>query len=309
MEKKNPFYKKKWFVVVCVIFGLGIIGSIFADEELDDPEQEYVSPVAVYYDDEAQDDEIVATITPTATPEPSPMPTPPPEDEILIVDYINMFHNFDADIYVGRWVQITGRAYHRRFMLPLYFSYGLDGGWISMTDDEDTIRDMFEPGDYVTVIGYIENSPIITRTVHIKYATARLATEYEITQIGVFAQIREDARAAAEREFRDSARTISYDNLIRYPSRYEGEIIRITVRITQIFDRGGIFGALFERGFAGTQDGNEWVVAYDLPEDARRILVDDTVTFYGIYNGVTERQRAIGGARVHIPHMTARYHR
>ena len=75
-----------------------------------------------------------------------------------------------------------------------------------------------------------------------------------------------------------------------------------------IFDRGGILGALYEKGFAGTQNGNEWIVEYDLPEGSARILEGDTVTFYGIYNGVRERQRAIGGARVHIPHITASFH-
>ena len=216
-------------------------------------------------------------------------------------------HNEAYSEHRDDWVRIAGRI-HSVSSSNINIRYGLgerltDNVSITVADFND--NDV-EPGDYVVIVGQVglklmgqlhlsgaivEDVGVTAEALHIALREQGVhALEYAI-------QAREEARATAEREFRDSARTVSYDNLIRYPSRYEGEAIRVTVRITQIFDRGGILGGLFERGFAGTQGGNEWIIAYDLPEDARRILVGDTVTFYGIYNGVTARQRAIGGAR------------
>ena len=118
----------------------------------------------------------------------------------------------------------------------------------------------------------------------------------------------EKQRMQAEQEYKNNAAVIAYDNLIRRPDDYKGQVIRVTVRITQIFDSQGLFGFLYEKGYAGTQDGNEWIIRYELPEGSNRIIVGDTITFYGEFNGLQERSRAIGGASVHIPHLIALHH-
>ena len=107
-----------------------------------------------------------------------------------------------------------------------------------------------------------------------------------------------------ETNYKVIAETISYDNLIRNPDQYKGEIIKITVKISQIM--GG--GLLSDEGYAGKQNGNEWYISYKLPEGSSRIIENDTVTFYGEYMGVEEMTRALTNTKTYIPRIKAKYH-
>jgi hypothetical protein len=112
-----------------------------------------------------------------------------------------------------------------------------------------------------------------------------------------------------EKEYINNAISIGYDNLIRRPDDYKGKIIKVTVKITQIFDDQGILGFIYEKGYAGKQGDNEWVIKYELSKGESRIIEGDTVTFYGEFDGLQERSRAIGGSKVYIPHLTVKYHK
>jgi len=252
--------------------------------------------------------------------------------EAQIVDYIDFYFNFNPDIHVGRWIQITGVVNKEKFssLRNICFTEGLGDSQVTIKDDDDMIWDIYSNGDIITVTGRVDDGPnrsgtFRTTGMTISHAEARLATDEEIAQIEVYAivfeesvrqaeetarlQAEEAERAAqqAERDYKNSAKTISYDNLMRNPDDYVGEIIKVTIRITQIFDSSGLLGGLYERGFAGMQGRNLWVIQYDLPDDSPRILVGDTVTFYGVYNGVKER-RETDRTLVYLPHMTASYH-
>ena len=139
-----------------------------------------------------------------------------------------------------------------------------------------------------------------------------LISEEEIQKINdMFSNNIEEAEqqaALSRQEFIDSAQTIPYDDLIREPDKYEGEIIKITIKVTQLFEGGGALGFLYEKGYAGTQNGNDWRVEYQLPEGERRIIEGDTVTFYGVFNGVRRETIALTGTSVYIPHLKASYH-
>jgi len=248
-------------------------------------------------------------LPPTSNQESTPSPTPTPEltpTNVLIVDYVEMFHNFEEELYLNRWVQITGVVTIRTFMLPIYFGEGLDGGWVSATDEEDTLKDNFNTGDYVTVIGYVESPPILTRTVHLKHATARFATQDEIEGIDVFSGLRDDAAAHSEQEYKDNAITVSYDNLVRNPHDYMGMVLKVTGSVQQIMGEGSWLFKSGYRFYEGSSSSKEWFIYYDLPEGSSRILEGDRMTFYGEYNGVEKFSRSIGGD-VYIPTLKAVY--
>ena len=112
-----------------------------------------------------------------------------------------------------------------------------------------------------------------------------------------------------EKEYKASAKTIPYDNLVRMPNDYIGQVLKVKIRVTQVMgEGGGLLSFLRDQGYHGRANNNEWYISYVLPDGMPRILEGDTVTFYGEFKGLTEFRRAIGGTRVMIPHLDGKYH-
>ena len=291
-QKKKQIYKRPWFWIIIIVIGIVIIGALASnsDDTSDVPHpspfvEDVVEPTPPL-DDTTSDEDDLSNLQKALN------------FTIGIVDGLyerpSSIFNDDSGEYAGLSGTLTAyriNAFlsdeatqtYRTFYYALYW--------------RDAYIDEFGEDEYID-----EAERQIAEIISV--SEMQRITE-SMAQMEV---IREEAAALDEQGFKDSAQTISYDNLIRRPNDYDGEIIKITVRITQIFDRGGVLGGLYEKGFAGTQGGNEWIIIYELPEGASRIIEGDTITFYGVYNGVRERQRAIDGVRVHIPHMTASYH-
>jgi len=303
-HKKKQLYRRPWFWIIVIFVGFGIIGALASSGD-DTPNEPQPSPV------------VEATPEPTLEPIPEPTPetTPPLEDTTSVEEDLSNLQkalNFTLGVADGLYVRPSGifddDSGEYAGLVGTLTAYRFN----AFLSDEATqtyrtfYYALYWRDAYIAEFGEDEFIDEAERQI------AELISESEMQSISdsldQIEVIREEVAALDEQEFKDSAQTISYDNLIRRPDDYEGEIIKVTVRITQIFDKGGLLGALYEKGFAGTQSGNEWIIIYELPEGASRILEGDTVTFYGVYDGVRERQRAIGGASVHIPHMTASYH-
>ena len=136
-----------------------------------------------------------------------------------------------------------------------------------------------------------------------------ILSESEIEEINSsFSRVEQQTIVDAA-EYKINSTTVSYDNLVRRPDDYIGEVLAVRIRVTQIMGEGdGFFAALLESGYHGREGNNEWFIKYELPEGASRVLEGDTITFYGEFDGLRQFTRAIGGTRVSLPQLNARYH-
>lgn len=71
---KKPITKRWWFWVIVVIFGLGVLGAAFGEDET--ASNDSTPSTSVIETQQPTDDIPSAEPTPTATPEPTPEPTP-----------------------------------------------------------------------------------------------------------------------------------------------------------------------------------------------------------------------------------------
>lgn len=112
--------------------------------------------------------------------------------------------------------------------------------------------------------------------------------------------------AISREEYIESASEIPYEDLVREPDKYKGTAISTTVKISQIMEDG----LLSLPGYRGYEKlyNNEWNIIYELPPDSPRIIQDDSVTFYGEYDGIVEVTRALTGAKDYVPRIKALYH-
>lgn len=86
---------------------------------------------------------------------------------------------------------------------------------------------------------------------------------------------------------------VDYNDLLRKPYEYENENIKLTVKITEV-----ISTSQNQIGYKAIQDNNEWYINYTLPRFTPRILVDDTVTFYGKFTQIeTMNKKEIPGLK------------
>jgi len=107
-----------------------------------------------------------------------------------------------------------------------------------------------------------------------------------------------------EDDYKRDSKEIAYDELVRNPDLYKGERISVTVKILQIMDGG----FLKEAGYRANSGKNEWFASFNLPDGAPRILVNDYVTFWGEYEGVTEVTRALTKTKDYIPKIKVSYY-
>jgi hypothetical protein len=191
------------------------------------------------------------------------------------------------------------------FMKAFYFKTGIPEGLtnsISISLADESVFGTFNHGDYIAVVGKVDTKAL--GTLMIDYAVVGYAGEDDLKLMRERDNSRAEILAAEIRDYKETAETVSYNDLVREPSKYEGKVIKATIRISQIM--GG--GFLTEAGYAGYQGDNQWYIHYEIPEDVPRILEGDSVTFYGEYAGVEEMTRSIGGSKVYVPKMDAKYH-
>lgn len=115
-------------------------------------------------------------------------------------------------------------------------------------------------------------------------------------------------------EYMSQCVSVDYKELARYPDKYKGEKIKVTMEISQILN-GGIFTDSGYRGYADYDIYNhdtylekEWYISYELPDGHPRILEDDIIIFYGEYNGTLELERALTGTKDYVPSLIAEFY-
>jgi len=233
----------------------------------------------------------------------------PIPENIIEIDYVLLVNNYTDEKYKNKWVKIIGKVSKKSFMKPIYFADNLEKGSVSITEGngKESTSDRYTEGEYICVIGFVDSKSMMGELMIIN-AIIEKATENEIKKTNEYSDIRNRLEIQTENNYKKGALVVDYDGLIRRPDDYKGKTIKITVKITQIFGNSGLFEFLYEKGYAGKQDNNEWIIKYELPEGASRIIEGDIVTFYGEYDGLQERERTIGGNKAYIPHLTAKYH-
>ena len=274
--------------------------------------------------------------TPPSNVSPSPPPTPeidwqemPPENEITTVHHLHI--RSPRNDYIGTWVRFTAMLDGNKI------TQGHEGspGMHITIQPVDTDVMMSHDGAYVTITGIVaavdtefEGVNLAIDTVHILNAFIESATEEEISLVrNISREIeREREQRQAERDeawgqemaeweqliaewdeheverFKETARVIEYEYLLRNPDNYEGLTIRLEVRIAQIM----VGGILADSGYRAYDGDDEWFIQFDLPDDTPRIIVGDNVTFYGYFNGLRRVTRVLGNVDL-VPELRARY--
>ncbi len=235
--------------------------------------------------------------------------------EIMDVNYLLMWHKYSEDTYKDKYVRIAGNVGHVG-KDTINIREGLSGitGNIYLKFDKGSVNELefVSEGDYIIATGKCGQKTagqISIENVNIEVIGDKAfqkANEYKETADKIFEQERLEAQKLEKEEMADyktKSITIKYEDLIREPYKYKGEIIEVTMKISQIMS-GGL---LTEAGYAGKQGKEEWFVNYKLPEYSPRILEGDTIRFYGEFDDVREMKRALTKTKVFIPKLNAKY--
>jgi len=98
-------------------------------------------------------------------------------------------------------------------------------------------------------------------------------------------KIKQEKAIADESAFKETAESVSYENLARYPDTYESKKVKITVKIKEVQKKDSM---LFADSYIASMSGNE-IAIYDERElKEPKLLEGDTVVIYGYGKGLTE---------------------
>jgi hypothetical protein len=132
----------------------------------------------------------------------------------------------------------------------------------------------------------------------------RVRRRHTAAELAAIKERREQAAAQAEADFKASAVSIDYDQLMKNPDAHKGEHVVYHGQIFQIQDAGG-FGIMLlsvtDEGY-GIWDDHVWV-DYAQPVQGAE---DDFITVYGVVTGGKSYETQIGG-ETYVPRIRARY--
>lgn len=190
--------------------------------------------------------------------------------------------------------------------------------------EDKEIPQQVKDGDVLTIVGTIKEKPetidflefLDTPTVTLENCSivgyGEIAQELKAgvadqQAIGAQKKAEYEAQvAAAKKEKRDNyisqCQTVSYSDVARNPSNYDGTKIKITGRVVQVAE--GLFDSVTMRIDCG---GNMWYVTYSREEGESRILEGDQIVGYGECSGVTSYTTVLGSQKT-IPSMKMKYY-
>ena len=105
-----------------------------------------------------------------------------------------------------------------------------------------------------------------------------------------------------EKDYKAKCKKLDYNKIERNPDSYKGQYAKVSGKVIQVSE--GWFDSVTCRV---SESGDKiWYVTYKHKEGEPRILEDDSVTFYGICEGVTT-YTALFGNSITIPKLSAEY--
>lgn len=231
------------------------------------------------------------------------------KSKMIDVNYIKMYNDYGNGEYEGRYVKTAGRVdYLSEDRLRI--RDGLGGYTKSISfifDDVSQLDSVFE-GDYVVVSGLVDNKMLgILMLEHSNIESIggdaeSLARSYSSNYEADVASAEKESMS----EFKNRAKSVDYDDVVRNPHSYKDNPVRVTLDVYQVMENSFIF----DSGYVGTESGteNEWFVSYKLSDDESRILEGDTITFYGEFDDVRKMKSKFFKVERYIPRLRVLYY-
>jgi hypothetical protein len=248
--------------------------------------------------------------TPEPSPSPSPSPTPEKSSEELFAETVFSALSYRLDVANGKIREVTGIGDERAAeYYTLTTSLSLRETAASFSNEYEDVRKyrilyyaLNWKNDYITRFGTDSYMDIAREYI------GNLITDEEVISIDEYFDKKREMELQAIKDYKNNAQSPSYNDIVRNPDNYKGQVLKVKMKVSQVMGGGDeILSFLYENGYVGKAGGNEWFIQYDLPEGASRILVGDTVTFYGEFNGLRTMTRIMGNKDL-IPEIKARYY-
>lgn len=236
--------------------------------------------------------------------------------EILDVNYLKIWRNYDEEKYNGRYLRYSGPVDYVGEN-SLNIREGLEGitGLMYLTFDEKNSPQLknVKKGDYVTVTGLVSSK--LAGQISIskgniedvgelpqKLYESDKENQKETVKVEQETKIEEEKQSMLD--FKNNVSVVTYEELVRNPHKYKGVPLMVQIDVTQIFE-GGI---ITQSGYSGSKGEDQWYVNYELPENSTRILEGDVVNFYGTFDEVVEMELLLFKSSVYLPKLDAMYY-
>lgn len=145
---------------------------------------------------------------------------------------------------------------------------------------------LINSGDFVTVTGIVRGDEydLEIDDAHIDAFGESEENKFNEQKME-YDNIQMEKAIADESVFKETAESVSYENLARYPDSYENKKVKITVKIREVQKKDSMF---FADSYIASMSGEE-IAIYDERElKEPKLLEGDTVVIYGYGKGLTE---------------------
>lgn len=149
-----------------------------------------------------------------------------------------------------------------------------------------------------------------------KKTTKKKTTTEKPTEAKTEEPTTEENPAEIEQKFKEDCLEIWYKDLIRYSDDYVGQHVMVALKIEQTGISGGLFSSteyirgstyyIDELGNTSTLDGDTYCLVDKRDYDKSKILVDDYVIVYGIFQG-TKKFKSVLGENIECPLIDIKY--
>lgn len=121
-----------------------------------------------------------------------------------------------------------------------------------------------------------------------------------------FTKETEPQEIISEEDYKEECKEIDWKDLCRYPDEYNGQKIKVEVKIQQIMSTKKWRGQTDNDG-TGWYTDDEYYLVDKRSSDAVKILEDDVVIIYGEFTGIEKVTRALTGTNSEVPRINVKY--
>ena len=109
-----------------------------------------------------------------------------------------------------------------------------------------------------------------------------------------------------ENEYREQCQSFTYDEIARYPDKYEKKLAKFTGKVVQVIRNGDEIQMRVNITPTSYCSYTDTVFVFYTPADNVNILEDDIITMYGELRGMQEYETVLG-ATMSIPRIYVKY--
>lgn len=153
----------------------------------------------------------------------------------------------------------------------------------------------------LTILFFLYIFGLVVQTCNTSSSSSTYATSSAAKSLSKFDAAEQKAANMTVEEFKDSAVSVSYDEMKRNPDSHKGDFVVMKLYVAQLVSGTQWRTYTYGNSQWTKYDADEEFYIFDKRKNGTNVIEKDVITVYGVYRGTVEVQRALTKTNEKVP--------